>query len=80
MLATETHIAQTDNPTAADSPVAIRALTWAGRWFPTGEFSLTGITDCEATVLVEIDGDIRVLRYEDLDRGGPRCEFCGRLL
>jgi hypothetical protein len=64
----------------AHGETASRAREWAARWYPTGEFALVGVTDCRATVLVEIDGDIRIVRYEDLDAGGPRCEACGRLL
>jgi hypothetical protein len=68
-------------PTASEpltnSPVAARALEWAREWYPTGTYALTGVTDCEAQVLVEVDGDIRILRYEDLDRW-PRCDWCGR--
>jgi hypothetical protein len=62
------------------NPSAVRALEWARHWYPTGEFAVTGISEAEATVLVEVDGDIRILRYADLDRGGPRCQFCGRRL
>ena len=61
----------------SDNPVAARALELARDWYPAGQYAVTGITDAEASVLVEVDADIRILRYEDLDRGGPRCEFCG---
>jgi hypothetical protein len=70
-------------PTSAplsDNPIAARALDWAREWYPAGQFAVTGDTDAQAHVLVELDGDIRIVRYEDLDRGGPRCEFCGRPL
>jgi hypothetical protein len=73
-----------NQPTASaplsDNPTAARALEWAREWYPAGQYAVTGVTDAEASVLVELDGDIRILRYEDLDRGGPRCEFCGRPL
>jgi hypothetical protein len=61
------------------NPVADRALELAARWFPTGLLTLTGVSGSEATVLIELDGDIFIVRYEDLDRV-PRCEFCGRPL
>jgi hypothetical protein len=64
----------------SDHSIAARALDWARAWYPAGQYALTGVTDTEASVLVEVDGDIRILRYEDLDRGGPRCEFCGQPL
>jgi hypothetical protein len=60
------------------NPTAARALEWAREWYPAGEYAVTGVTETEASVLVEVDGDIRILRYEDLD--GPKCEFCGRPL
>jgi hypothetical protein len=31
-------------------------------------------------VLVEVDGDIRIVHYESLDADVPRCDFCGRPL
>lgn len=63
-----------------DNPVATRALEWARTWYPMGELTLTGVTEAEATVLVEVDGDVRILRYENLDADVPRCEVCGRPL
>jgi hypothetical protein len=62
-----------------DNAVAARALEWAREWYPAGEYALTGITEAEASVLVEVEGDIRILKYEDLDRW-PRCRFCGQPL
>jgi hypothetical protein len=59
----------------SDNPIAARALHWAREWYPAGEYAVTGVTDREASVLVEVDGDIRILRYEDLDRSGPHCQF-----
>jgi hypothetical protein len=77
-------VTTSSDPTASaplsDNPVAARALEWAREWYPAGRHTLTGVTDAEAQVLVELDRDIRILRYEDLDRGGPRCDFCGRPL
>jgi hypothetical protein len=66
---------RTDEPNDA----ACRALEWAQTCYPTGDFALTGVTEAEATVLVEIDGDIRIVHYTDLDRV-PRCDWCGRPL
>jgi hypothetical protein len=63
-----------------DHPTAARALEWAREWYPSAELAVTGISDAEATVLVEVDGDIRFLRYENLDADIPRCEICGRPL
>lgn len=62
------------------NPTAARALEWARNWYPAGEFALTGVSEAEATVLVEVDGDIRTLRYQNLDADVPRCDFCGRPL
>ena len=63
-----------------DSRVAARALTWAAQWYPEGHLTVTGVTDGTASVLVEVDGDIRIVHYEDLDADVPRCEICGRPL
>jgi hypothetical protein len=62
----------------ADHPTAARALEWAGHWYPTAELAVTGITAASASVLVEVDGDIRLVHYENLDANVPRCEICGR--
>ena len=69
-------------PTTSEqlNPTAARALEWAREWYPVGEHAVTGATDAEATVLVVVEGDIRILRYENLDADMPRCEFCGRPL
>jgi hypothetical protein len=61
------------------NPIADRALELAREWYPTGVFTLTGVTESEAQVLVELEEDVRIVRYEDLDRV-PRCDFCGRPL
>jgi hypothetical protein len=74
VVATETPVRGAQDPTAS------RALEWARRWYPAGEFALTGVSGAEATVLVEIDGDVEIIRYENLDADVPRCEFCGRPL
>jgi hypothetical protein len=60
-----------------DSRVAVRALEWAARWYPASELAVTGVTDATASVLVEVEGDIRVVRYENLDAAASRCEICG---
>jgi hypothetical protein len=58
--------------------LAARAVELAREWYPTAITAVTtGCPDAEATVLVEVDGGIGVVHYTDLDRGGPRCEFCG---
>jgi hypothetical protein len=75
--ATETRLG---HQTMADNPIAARALEWASAWYPTGELAVTGVTDRKAEVLVEVDGDIRILRYENLDAEVPRCDYCGRPL
>jgi hypothetical protein len=75
VIATET----VNNETTSDNPVGNRALELAREWYPRGIHSLTGVTESEAKVLVEIEEDIRVVHYEDLDRL-PRCEWCGRPL
>ena len=70
-----------NEPTASapvfDNPIAARALEWAREWYPGSQYAVTGVTNTEASVLVEVDGDIRILRYENLDAHMPRCEFCG---
>jgi hypothetical protein len=65
-----------ETPATTESHTAHRALDWARRWDPTAAYALTGVTDGEATVLVEVDGDIRFVRYRDLDSGGF-CPYCG---
>jgi hypothetical protein len=57
---------------------AERALSFARDWYPTGLLAVTGATERSASVLVEVDGDIRVVHYENLDTDGPRCDICGR--
>jgi hypothetical protein len=57
---------------AADHPTAIRAVQWAREWYPGGKFAVTGVTGAEAVVLVEVEGNIHILRYENLD-AGCRC-------
>jgi hypothetical protein len=64
----------------ADHPTAARALEWAGQWYPTAGLAVTGVTAASASVLVEVDGDIRLVHYESLDADVPRCEICGRSL
>jgi hypothetical protein len=70
---------ETVHETTTENPVGTRALELARGWYPIGIHTLTGVTEWEAQVLVEIDGDVCVVRYEDLDRV-PRCDFCGRPL
>jgi hypothetical protein len=62
------------------NPNAVRALRWARSWYPTAILAVTGVDEARAQVLVEVDGDIRVVHYENLDAGVPRCDFCGRPL
>jgi hypothetical protein len=59
---------------------AARALEWARSWYPTAELAVTGITAASASVLVEVDGDMRIVQYENLDADVPRCGICGRPL
>ena len=61
-----------------DSPVGARALKWAEEWYPAAQLAVTGVTDAKASVLIEVDGDIRLLHYENLDVDVPRCDICGR--
>jgi hypothetical protein len=59
------------------TPAAERALHWARQWYPGGSYSLAGATEREANVLIEIEGDIRIIRYRHLD---GRCPVCGASL
>jgi hypothetical protein len=63
-----------------DSPVAARALEWAAAWYPKAHLAVSGVTEATAAVLVEVDGDIRIVHYENLDAKQPRCEICRRPL